>query len=153
MREIKFRAMTDYSRFSVKLESEMVYGTGIFTDGVNTWLASHDGIRCLADNIAFKVVSKESIGQYTGLKDKNGKEIYEGDIVQDKVNNCVWRYVIQSISFMGNNLFAICIWRNFTVIDDETIMGDYPVKDGNWNYISSRNEVIGNIYENPELLK
>lgn len=92
------------------------------------------------------------INQYTGRKDKSGKEIYEGDIAEDKVNNCVWRYIIQPLFFMGNNLFAVCIWRNFTVIDGGIVMGDYSAQDGSWNYISSTVEVIGNIYENPELL-
>jgi len=136
MREIKFRAMTDYSKFSVKLESEMVYGTGIFTDGVNTWLASHDGIRCLADNIAFKIVSKESIGQYTGLKDKNGKEIYEGDILDSP-----------SVVEPEREICEV-YWTHYSP-------GWYARSRESEDELSAFTddcEVIGNIYENPELV-
>lgn len=77
--------------------------------------------------------------QQTGLKDKKGKEIYEGDIIQAKWNHAEIKElaVIQwhelEASFVAN-------WQ-----DDGSMLG---VLD-----FSKNIEVIGNIYENPELLK
>lgn len=70
--------------------------------------------------------------QYTGLKDKNGKEIYEGDILQYKDSygkSCRYEVKMQ----IDRNISGFTFWSNMGVI--------YP------------NKIIGNIYENPELLK
>ena len=67
------------------------------------------------------------IEQFTGLHDKNGKEIYEGDIVTDGVGKYK---IIYDLKLAGYQPY--CIFR------DETE-----------NYC----EVIGNIYENPDLVK
>ena len=78
-------------------------------------------------------VIPETVGQYTGLTDKNGKKIFEGDIVNIEyptttVINAVITYV--GASFYGDNDFDL--WE----------------LDG---YVSL--EIIGNIHDNPELLK
>ncbi|ORX22202.1 hypothetical protein BVF91_12990 [Thermoanaerobacterium sp. PSU-2] len=87
------------------------------------------------------VVEPESVGQYTGLKDKNGQEIYEGDIVvaEDSYGNkwCgVVKYKDKHTAFFveGKNVAAILGWH---------------LTDNNGVFA----EVIGNIYENPELLE
>lgn len=72
-----------------------------------------------------------SIMQYTGLKDKNDKEIYEGDIVKHATDEGVYKVIFEDGGFYVKNLFEY---------DFQTI-NEYPL------------EVIGNIYENPELME
>lgn len=87
-------------------------------------------------------VLPETIGQFTGLHDKNGKEIYEGDIIRsyDSENNPI----IHSISW--DNKWACYV----------ATMLQYPLLGGSIDqgWIDEfEKEVIGNIHDNPELLK
>ena len=71
------------------------------------------------------------VTQYTGLVDKNGKEIYEGDI-----------YSAVSVS----GLVGIVLYKKGRVVILSEDGNDYPIT-------LYRGQVIGNIYENPELLE
>jgi hypothetical protein len=130
MREIKFRAYINdggYRRVSEVGEIK-------FTNSVSQPYLIFDEVGTLLEN-----ETVEQLVEFTGLKDKNGKEIYEGDILEAKTKGFVFRETIEmGWSPTDNNEYG-WHWRNGVPIR--------PV-----DRIDERFEVIGNIYENKELL-
>ena len=86
------------------------------------------------------VVDIKSIGQYTGLKDKKGKEIYEGDIVKSISGKI--GYVI----FLQQEMGYVVVWDNC-----DTRLG-HRNRGGGYECDGSI-EVVGNVYDNPELVE
>lgn len=126
-RIIKFRA---YDKKEKKMYNEPRLSFGASLDGpFVSFLRNGQWIDCyfLSETVA--------VMQFTGLKDKNGKEIYDFDLV--KFQNKVYRLEIDFV--YGLQL--------------------YPVREGfnqsSWggNALISELEVMGNIYENPDLIK
>lgn len=90
-------------------------------------------LNCCINNSTVSIIEviPSTVGQYTGLTDKNGKKIFEGDIVKYKNNSpCQIVYIDSQFVMMWKNFY-----RNFERVYDDEI------------------EVIGNIYDYPELLK
>lgn len=85
--------------------------------------------------------------QFTGLKDKNGKEIYEGDIVQYRWND---PYAHIGKIFWYEDGYWKIKWNN---INTGKIGGSEDVLEDLLAVFVGCLEIIGNIYENPELLK
>jgi uncharacterized phage protein (TIGR01671 family) len=139
-REIKFRG---YDKF----EKKWVYGYGlhqsIFIDGSsNAYVTA--GIREVF------IVDKESVGQYTGLKDKNGVEIYEGDIVRRPafVDKDCYCKVSKLFGYIEMNSYAWCVVNKYK---NKKYLSPLFIEEevGELENI----EVIGNIYENKNLLE
>lgn len=120
MREIKFRAWDEETRRMLSwdgLNGETEYGDA-YTVSELVSFGSH-------------------LMQYTGLKDKNGKEIWEGDIVQ-------WMRV-EPVE--KRHELALSTPVTFSKA------GFVPFTDPSYDVSPEEVEVIGNIYESPELLK
>lgn len=137
-REIKFRAWDKYKK-QMYFVSSIDYD--IFSQEIRTISIAHENGMCTAYNKNHNSeecdITALELMQSTGLNDKNGKEIYRGDIVQvlftDKEESGIKGQVIYS----NDQASYIVIDRN----NDEWELG----------YLDNL-EVIGNIYENSELL-
>lgn len=92
------------------------------------------------------------IEQYTGMSDKNGKEIYEGDIVRYSFTNPNRTYT-EPVSFGpiqdGEGYYhqEFLAWRTTYVDDGEAHSSLLDLVGPNWTC-----EIVGNVHENPELL-
>lgn len=85
-------------------------------------------------------IDPNTVGQYTGLQDKNGEDIFEGDIIQGflsyaQEDRAVIVYEKETMGFVPVPAFDEMSGRDYEIQDSEDI------------------EVIGNVYDNPELLE
>lgn len=131
MREIKFRGYA----IEKMVNSQWLYGFGVmpidYADGtVEYHLHTFNG--------TYEVVPR-SIGQYTGLKDKKGKEIYEGDI---------YKYIIQ-VHYGAKYSEFEC--KDVVRYENGAFwVGDHLLIDALEN--DDEAEIIGNIFDNPDLV-
>ena len=119
MREIKFRAWH-------KGQKRWVYGILVGLDGVAERYIDDDGGKSGLWEHECNESDQLQLVQYTGLKDKNGKEIYEGDVIRD-CNGLPDTWVVE--------------WS----VEEAGFLG--------LDWCGKPNEVIGNIYEHPGLIK
>lgn len=141
MREIKFRVYdkAKHPAYKDKSISRMSYFGGSYGINDDGWLnfVSPPGKAPIGDHEQSRF---SPLMQYTGLKDKNGVEIYEGDIIRNERDD-----YLSYISFNnGGFVYSECGWQEGMNPDT----GGYLHAD-----TSGISEVIGNICENPELLK
>ena len=137
MREILFRgkAAEDEEFFNVK-QGQWLYGS-LFIDEFNNQVFIENSKQ---EDIITIDVNPETVGQYTGLKDKNGTKIYEGDIVRIENNDNYIRYIVYS----GVRCSFITMKYCDQLESHEMCrLGEYSEHEI---------EVIGNIHDNPELL-
>lgn len=144
MREILFRG----KRVD---DCEWIYGDLLTpTDIMDVWEISEN--TDMGDRYE---IDPETVGQYTGLKDKNGKKIFEGDILQGYqypyLSEGHFNYYAEVIYFDNCPAFGIYTFKNpnLNVVrgisaGNTDLMEDW--ESANW-------EIVGNIHDNPELLE
>ena len=145
-REIKFRGfhIDENGKEKIFVNGEWVKGYWVYGVPASSYMITtvkaveyQKNAECVYVSFDYVTIIPETVGQYTGLKDKNGKEIFEGDIV--------------ATDFHEKKPYLIKYG-----IHNYTDVGFYA-KDGNYRFPmpDSLKHIIkiGNIYENPELLE
>lgn len=148
MREILFRGKTE--------KGEWVYGayykqTNFYGDEENI-----DCIITTTDVLSndlwldYEEVIPETVGQFTGLTDKNGKKIFEGDIVKCDV----WLFEKKGVVEFGRGTFDSGIYKytGFYLREGNGEIDHNPIYNFDEEYENCL-VVIGNIHDNPELLE
>ena len=146
MRIIKFRVWI----FDKGIVPKMVYQSGVY----------HNGLPILRD---FEKYQNIELMQFTGLTDKNGKEIFEGDILQFKYSEESYYRP------KGNEFDIIILLENEAVVKfNDGAFYLYGIHEKKWQVMlcddtlfpmlgkhqkTEKAEIIGNIYENPDLIK
>jgi len=126
MREIKFRAWD-------KDRKKMLYHINDLFDGFMHWKDQKIDLVDCVEQGTHTEYRHPILLQYTGLKDKNGKEIYEGDVIETNgIENCE---------------------KALIIFHDGVFVADFEEFDFiGWEHLNGLDmTVIGNIYENPEL--
>ena len=134
MREILFRGkLTDDSKWGYGCLLDKIYGA---VPAIMSQQSVDD-----AFNLEFEYdhVQEKTVGQYTGMKDKNGKRIFEGDIVT-------------GLFSFGMEIKAVVVFQD-GAFGLQWIRGGAEQFSAFTSICNVEFEVIGNIHDNPELLK
>ena len=139
MRKIKFRGKrTD--------NGEWVYGDLIQNVDCVKIREQEKDVKHIAKSFE---IDPETIGQFTGLKDKNGTMIWEGDIVKATVS---YNNAFQDRVDVKTNIYEVKYHEKYCYFYLARKQNNL-LFDGNWSYYLKEIEVIGNIHDNSELLK
>ena len=131
MREIKFRAWHKFAKQMLYMDKHTKL---TFYWDCGGWLMDEGISRAISTEVGILM-------QYTGLHDKNGKEIYEGDIIKGlRDADLDYSQEITQVEYRGSAFVEGYFGRPLDVYTSSYHYGNTL-------------EVIGNIYENPELLK
>jgi len=149
MREVKFRGIKK-SPYGDK----WVYGYYTLQDGQHVIIMPHvDSYKeSVLKNEPIPAISVlhdidvKTLGQYTGLKDKNGKEIYEGDIVKVFAFGDYKKGYVKYNEIWGR--YDIGWMNEIEKYKNNEVVGSFAFMKNDYDLL----EIVGNIYENPELI-
>lgn len=134
MREILYRGKSD-TRFN---SGSWVYGVPI---------KDYEGDWQLCTDCTKITVLPETIGEYTGLTDKNGKKIFEGDVLRVKGLDHDYYLNIDYTTPVFLTYHELCVRVHSNLFDFLPVGFAYKT----WHTMGYEVEVIGNIHDNPEL--
>ena len=138
MRKILFRGKTE--QFGNWIEGSLVIGRDLESGQLECLIAPLS-----AYYTEVKKVMPETVGQYTGLTDKNGTKIFEGDVVKET------DIKHKSETKIKGKIYEIKMYKGAWIVKNHKGKLDYE----KWDFLNTfapKVEVIGNIHDNPELL-
>lgn len=150
-REILFRGQTRKKGEKVRLDGSLVDGNWVY-GGI--FPGKERSVIYALDPVEKYTVYSETVGQFTGLTDKNGAKIFEGDIIKTHYANAHKSDFVEQVVFRSGGFKAECKLEG-------TGKGKMwcPLADGVKHVYQDKSmymewcEVIGNIFDNPELLE
>ena len=137
-REILFRGKLSHS--GVWVEGNLIKDRNGNNSIIPFNVFEPDGHHLIIDSDEAWRVDTETVGQFTGMTDKNGKKVFEGDIIIEKESDYDNEYRIYNVYWNEDNF-------QYWFSDDVTI-DSHPIDELEIDY----SRVIGNIHDNPELL-
>lgn len=131
-----------------------VYGSLIVKEDKYFICVSTAGVKmnCCINNSTVSMIEviPETVGQYTGLTDKNGTKIFEGDIVKENIGIGTVKFGDYETPYRNVSVITQDIYSKHIGFYIEWINVDFRKDIGYW---LNKIDVIGNIHDNPELLK